>query len=210
MAYQANIPQPNNLLSQSQDDILNNFQAIQTLIGVNHVNFNDADQGKHKWITFPQQGATPPAGSGFNPGELGMYNAIYSVSTQNELFINKTNQATVVQVPSTASILSVNSAPSAIAAGYTYLPSGILLRWGTVIGATGLATLSLGTNSTVGPVPAQILTVQLTPYDPSAGDVNFAVRLANIISNSQFNVYISSRTNTGPATGSYTYLVVGY
>lgn len=209
MAYQANIPQPNNLLSQSQDDILNNFQAIQTLIGVNHVNFNDADQGKHKWITFPQQGATPPGGSGFNPGELGMYNAIYSVSTQNELFINKTNQATVVQIPSTASILSVNSAPASISAGYSYLPSGIILRWGSVTGATGSNTQTLGSNPNAGPALTQILSVQLTPYSSAGGDVDFAVRLVSA-SVSSFTVFVSNRTTTGAATGGYTFLVMGY
>jgi hypothetical protein len=210
MSWNANIPQPGDLLSQSQSDLLNNFMALQTLIDINHVDFASGDQGKHKWVTFPVQGAIPPAGSGFLAGEIGLYNANYSVSTKNELFINKTNQLTVVQVPATASILSANSAPAALGAGYTYLPSGILLRWGTVLGVTGLATFTLGTSSTVGPVPTQILSIQLTPYDPSGGDVNFAVRLANVISNSQFNVYVSSRTNTGPSTGSYTYLVIGY
>jgi len=210
MAYQANIPQPNNLLSQSQDDILNNFQAIQTLIGINHVNFNAADQGKHKWVTYPQQAATPPAGSGFLATELGAYNAVYTLTNQNELYINKTNQATVVQVPSTASVLSANSAPAQNTQGWTLLPSGILLRWGNFSGFTGLNTVTMTSSAAGGPVPTQILSVQLTAYDPSAGDVNFAVRLANIISNSQFNVYISSRTNTGAGTGGFQWLVIGY
>jgi hypothetical protein len=206
MAYQANIPQPNNLLSQSQDDILNNFQAIQTLIGVNHVNFNDADQGKHKWVTFPQQGAIPPAGSAFGATELGLYNAINATTAHNELYINKTNQATVVQVPMTASTLSTNSAPAANTAGYTLLPSGILLRWGSFTGITGLSTVTLSG----GILPTGIISVQLTPYDPGATDVNFAVRLANIISGTQFNVFVSSRTSTGTATGGFQYLVIGY
>jgi hypothetical protein len=73
MAYQANIPQPGDLLSQSQSDLLNNFMALQTLIDINHVDFASGDQGKHKWVTFPVQGAIPPAGSGFLAGELGLY-----------------------------------------------------------------------------------------------------------------------------------------
>lgn len=210
MAYQANIPQPNNLLSQSQDDILNNFQAIQALIGINHVNFNDADQGKHKWITFPQQGATPPGGSGFAPSELGMYNAVYALTAKNELFINKTNQATVVQVPSTASTLSSNSAPAQNSFGWTLLPSGIVLKWGNFSGFSGLNTVTLTTSAADGPALTQILSVLLTPYNPAGGDVNFAVRLANIISPTQFNIYISSRTTTGPAVGGFQYLVIGY
>lgn len=210
MAYQANIPQPTDLLSQSQSDLLNNFQALQTLIDVNHVDFASGDQGKHKWVTFPLQGAIPPAGSGFGAGELGLYNATSPLTTQNELYINKTNQVTVVQVATTASILSSNSAPAQNSFGWTMLPSGIVLKWGNFSGFTGLNTVTLTTSAADGPTLNQILSVQLTPYNTSAGDVNFAVRLANIISNTQFNVYISSRTAAGAGTGGFQYLVIGY
>lgn len=206
MAYQANIPQPNNLLSQSQDDILNNFQAIQTLIGINHVNFNDADQGKHKWLSLPQQAATPPAGSAFGATELGLYNAVNGTTAKNELYVNKTNQATVVQVPMTASILSTNSAPAANSSGYTLLPSGILLRWGSFTGITGLSTVTLSG----GILPTGIISVQLTPYTPSTTDDNFAVRFVDVLSATQFRIFVSSRTTTGAATGGFQYLVIGY
>jgi hypothetical protein len=208
--YDPNIPQASTLLSVSQLDLLNNFGAIQALIDVNHVDFAAGDAGKHKWVTLPLQGAHPPAGSGFAAGELGLYNAAYALTTQNELFINKTNQATVVQVPSTASILSSNSAPAQNSAGWTLLPSGIVLRWGNFTGFTGLATVTLSTSAANGPALTQILTVQVTPYNTSAGDVNFAVRLSNIISPTQFSVYISSRTTTGAALGGFQYLVIGY
>jgi len=209
MAYQANIPQPNNLLSQSQDDILNNFQAIQTLIGVNHVNFGASDQGKHKWITFPIQAAIPPSGSGFNAGELGLYNAVNTTTTQSELYINKTNQATVVQVPMTASILSYNSAPPANFGGWTYLPSGLLLYFGSYSAVTGSFTVTLSGPPTV-PVATQLIQVLVCPYSTTAGDVNTAVRLQQIISGTQFSVYISNRTTVGPATGGFQFLAIGY
>lgn len=210
MAYNANIPQPNNQLNQSQNDILNNFQAIPTLITVNHGDFGAADEGKHKWVTMPQQAATPPGGAGFVAGEIGLYNAVYALTTQNELYVNKRNQATVVQVPSTASILSSNSAPAQNSFGWTLLPSGIVLRWGNFTGFTGSNIVTLSTSATNGPALTQILTVQLTPYDPTAGDVNFSVRLGAILSATQFTVYISSRTTAGAGTGGFQYLVVGY
>jgi hypothetical protein len=210
MAYNPNIPQPTDQLNQSQADLLANFQAIQTLIDVNHVDFASGDQGKHKWVTLPSQGATPPAGSGFAASELGAYNAVYALTSQHELFINKTNQVTVVQVPSTASVLSANSAPAQNSAGWTTLPSGIVLRWGNFSGFTGLNTVTLTTSAAFGPALTQILSVQVTAYDPSAGDANFAVRLAQIISPTQFNVYISSRTAAGAGTGGFQFLVIGY
>lgn len=210
--YNENIPQATDQISQSQDQILQNFQALKVLIDINHVDFASADQGKHKWITMPSQGAIPPAGSGFAAGELGLYNAINSLTTKNELYINKTNQATVVQVPATASILSSNSAPASGAAGWTQLPSGIILRWGSFTGITGpVATVTLASSATVGPTLTQILTVLVTSYDASGSDNNFFAYLGNIISNTQFQVHLVPRTTTsGTATGGFKLLVIGY
>lgn len=211
MAYQNNIPQPTDLLSQSQSDLLDNFMAIQTLVDVNHVDFASEDQGKHKWVTLPSQAAIPPSGSGFASTELGLYNAVYSVSTQQELFINKKNQATVVQIPTTASLLSASSAPAAASNGYSYLPSGILLKWATISPTTGYQAVALaGSSSFTGPAFTQILNVQMTPYGGGTGDANFAVRLVSIDSPSQIHVYVSSRTTTGPATGQFMLLLIGY
>jgi hypothetical protein len=210
--YNANIPQPTDQISQSQDQILQNFQSIKNLIDVNHVDFASSDQGKHKWNTFPLQGAIPPSGSGFLAGELGLYNANNSLTTQNELYVNKTNQATVVQVPLTASILSSNSAPSAASFGWSQLPSGIVLRWGLFTGITGpLATVTLSTSAANGPTLTQILNVQVTTYDASGSDNNFIAYLGQILSNTQFRVHMVPRTTTsGTATGGFQYLVIGY
>lgn len=210
--YNANIPQPADQISQSQDQILQNFQSLQNLIDVNHVDFASGDQGKHKWVTMPVQAAIPPAGSGFASGELGLYNANNSLTSQHELYINKTNQATVVQVPMTASILSSNSAPSSNSGGWTQLPSGIILRWGNFTNIMGpAATVTLSTSASAGPTLTQILNVQITTYDPSGSDNNYFVYLGQIISNTQFRVHIVPRTTTsGTATGSFQLLVIGY
>jgi len=211
MAFNPNIPQPSDQLSQSQQDILNNFQAIQALVDVNHVDFASSDQGKHKWITFPSQGAIPPAGSGFTGTELGLYNAVYSTTGKQELFVNKTNQITVVQVPFTASILSTSSAPTSGTGFWTYLPSGLLMIGGNATGT--LTGLNMNTIGAPAPTLTQLLSVVVCPYNPtSTGDLNFAVRLVDINGPNTFRVYISSRTSTGAATGQtgYSYLAIGY
>ena len=210
MPYNPNIPQPTDQLNQSQDDILQNFQAISTILNINHVDFGAADQGKHKWVTLPSQGAIPPAGSGFAAGELGIYNATNATTTKSELYINKTNQATVVQVPSTASILSINSAPASLTGGWTYLPSGFLLRTGGATGVSGLVTVTLTTGIGIAPAFTQILGVILCPYSTSTSDADFAVRLVDILNPSQFRLYVSSRTSTGAAVGGFWHLVIGY
>lgn len=206
MAYQANIPQPTDLLSQSQSDLLNNFQALQTLIDINHVDFASGDQGKHKWVTFPVQAAIPPAGSGFLAGELGLYNAVNATTTHSELYINKTNQITVVQVPMTASSLSTNSAPASNGGFWTYLPSGLVLIGGNGGPSSGLTTVTL----TVGPALTQILTVLVCPAGGGTSDVNFAVRLVDITSPSTFRIYVSPRTTVGSGTGAFQFLAIGY
>ncbi len=45
--------------SVSQPKITENFEAISTLVQVNHVDFNDSDEGKHKFVTMPEQTVTP-------------------------------------------------------------------------------------------------------------------------------------------------------
>lgn len=208
--YNANIPQSTDQISQSQDQILQNFQAISALVNINHVDFASGDQGKHKWVTLPSQGAIPPAGSGFAAGELGLYNATNATTTKGELYINKTNQATVVQVPSTASTLSINSAPAANAGGWTYLPSGIILKTGNASGVSGLVTVTLPSGVGVAPSFTQILGVIVCPYSTSTSDVDFAVRFVDILSATQFRIYVSSRTGTGSASGGFQFLAFGY
>ena len=82
MAYNQNIPQATDQLSQSQSDILNNFIALQTLIDVNHVDFASADQGKHKMLELVNQAVVPT----FLATEVGFYNALFTFTGINELW----------------------------------------------------------------------------------------------------------------------------
>lgn len=205
MAYNANIPQATDQLSQSQADLLANFQALQVLIDVNHVDFASADQGKHKWITWPVQGSAPS----FNSGEIGAYSLLSSVTTINELYLNKlVSGSTAVQVPMTASILSTNAAPSNLSFGWTYLPSGILIKWDFNVMQTGQQTVPFRTGANIPVFQSCFLVV---PFIASggAGDVNEAVRLTSV-NNTDFGVYCSPRTSTGPAAVTFAYVAIGY
>lgn len=205
MAYQNNIPQPTDQLAVSQADILGNFAAIQTLINVNHVDFASGDQGKHKWVTLPVQTPSPPIA--FNPGELALYSFLNPTTSVNELYINKTNQFAVVQVPMTASILSTNSAPVGGTQGWSYLPSGILLKWGF-----GTAT---GSTDFLFPVAADIpaftavFSMNLTALTLGIIDPDIAVTLSGF-NNLGYRAYGSNRTTTGAAACLFQYLAIGY
>lgn len=207
MAYNPNIPQPTDVLSQSQSDILNNFNSIGTVFDVNHVDFNSgADAGKHKYVEFPQQASTPPIT--FAAAEMAMYSAESPFNAAvNELFINKTNEVTVVQVPFTASILSVASNPAGNTAGWAYLPSGLLIKWGNG-SATGNTVVIFPVSASI-PDFTEVLAMSLTTANVGSGDSNTFVRLSGF-TNTGFTCYGSARTTVTAAAATYQYFAIGY
>lgn len=131
MAFNQNIPQATDRLKDSQQDLLDNFQALKQLIDVNHVTFGAAFEGQHKWVTLPDQAANPPVGA-FAATDVGLYASI-PVAPQpttgvRELFINKQDGT---QIPLTAAELPAVDFPGA--GGWAYLgASGLLAKWGSV------------------------------------------------------------------------------
>lgn len=53
IAYDPTIPSTGGRPSAQYTDIQTNFNSIQTLIDIDHVDFNDADYGKHSQVTIP-------------------------------------------------------------------------------------------------------------------------------------------------------------
>lgn len=207
MAYNPNIPQSTDALSQSQLDILNNFISIGSTFDVNHVDFNEgSDAGKHKWVTLPAQMSNPPIT--FGATEMALYSFVspYNASV-NEIFINKTNQATVVQIPSTASLLSVSSNPGNNVFGWSYLPSGILLMWGNG-NANGNTNITFPVAASI-PTFTNVMSIQLSTYANSTSDTNTYVRLS-AFTNLGFQCFGSARTSVATAACSFQYLAIGY
>lgn len=116
MAYNANIPQPGDQLKNSQPQILANFQEINTALAVNHVGFNVADQGKHKFIQMPQQGANPTTAA----TEYAMFTKAGLFSGSTETLLRKPNNGTTVNI--TEKRLSATD-------GWYQLPSGIIVKY---------------------------------------------------------------------------------
>jgi len=64
MTFDSNIPAANDLLSVSQGDIQTNFSQINTIIAVDHYEFNNAtvaNRGKHKSVVLPEAAAIATA-----------------------------------------------------------------------------------------------------------------------------------------------------
>jgi len=148
LAYNPSVPQGGDLLSQSQSDILNNFTAIKTLVDINHVTFDAVEEGKHHFVQFPVQSPVPTTGA----GEVGIYSQTSAITGNPELVFAPENDATTYEF--TSATKNAN--------GFTMLPSGIIIKWGT--GSVGANTTAVATFNVGSGVPAftTVYNVQVT------------------------------------------------
>ena len=154
MAYNNAIPAANHLLSQSQAEIQENFAQIQTLVGVNHINFGAAGSGKHLYLQLPEHAAPATA-----VNEAGFYANVGATSTVTELFFRRENNGVSI-----AFTEGTNAA-----SGWSRLPSGVIMKWFTG-GINGGATANVNLNS-VGPNYATLYNIQAS-VTGTAGDTN--------------------------------------
>lgn len=185
MAYNAQIPQATDQISVSQGQILANFQFLNTIA----TGIFDA----------PVQLIAPviPAGS----------NALYTLvpivaplTGKNELFLR--NDGIAKNIPITAS-LQGNT-------GYSYLPSGILIKWGYVAPA-----LPNPVTITYDPTVAftTVFSVICQPVSPNpASDPNLYVTVDqnSVFANTTFcRAWTSPRITTGSTALQLFYIAIG-
>ncbi len=190
MPYQNNVPQPTDAFSDSQADLLANFSGIKTLIDVDHVTFDAADEGKHNQVTFPEQAAGPA--TAVNEGAL--YTKVSGVSVATELFFRRENNGTEIEFT-----ISENAA-----IGWTRLPSGLLVRWGT-----GTANGSAAINFAGGTFPGftNVYSVSLTTEE-NVGAPNTFITLSSF-TNTAITAVGSQRTAVANAATNFRYLAIG-
>lgn len=132
MAYTSNIPQPGDNPSQSQGQILDNFIQIATAFNLNHGLFNDAAEGKHRFMQMPEQSSAPTTGA--NEGAL--YTA--DSGTQPDLFYRNESNGSSQQI--------TNTSPSLVGSNYAWTFSdGLALRFGTVAHSGTSTTVTFST-----------------------------------------------------------------
>jgi hypothetical protein len=143
--YTSNVPLATQQINQTQAPIQTNFQSIEELIDVNHVDFSDpVNFGKHNVSDYLAQANTPLGSvpsfiTGIQATDINIYNTIPNGTTilnttqnpgypmtlvTNELIIEKGLSPSNSFIPFTATRQDINGN------GWTYLPSGILLKWG--------------------------------------------------------------------------------
>ncbi len=205
MPYNANIPLATDQLSQSQLDLLNNFQSINTWVNVNHVGFNVANQGKHFFVEFPVPVATPVTIA----GEVGLYSRQSTITNQPELVFAHQFGSTA---PAGARIVEFTSAGWANT-GWCRFPSGILHVWSTV------TTSNLNSNSDQviqfpgGAVPPflAVYSIQITGTAVAGQDPNSAFYyIGSNIGAQNFTVRQQARGGIFALTrNTFTYLAIG-
>lgn len=177
MAYNNAIPQPNDDISVSQAQILANFSAISTAFNLNHVNFNATEQGKHAFVEMPNQNAVPPVTIA---NETGLYCNTSTLTAQPELFFIKQNGTTAPPPLNNANGYEITSS-NYTSPGWTRLPSGILIKWGTFSTASGTPYLF----DVAGTIPAFAVCYNVQLTGTSALLQTFSV---SAVTNLQFTV----------------------
>jgi hypothetical protein len=179
MAYSPDIPQATDQPSQSQPLLLANFQSIDALVNVNHVDFDDANQGMHKFLQMPEQSAAPTTAA--NVG--GLYTKEINSTTQ--LFYREESNGTQYQI--------TGGATAASADGQVYLQGGLIMKWGVRSITTPSTTVTFATA-----FPTNCFNVQLTQ-----ATVQSNTFLLNSISTTGFVV------NKNTAAGSVYFIAIG-
>ena len=142
MTYTTNIPVSGDTLGGTRDRIRTNFQEIANVMAENHVAFNDADEGKHKFLQMPVQAAAPATGAS---------EAAFYVKDDGggvaQFFVKGEQTGSEYQITSIASGADAQIAEfgtftnysGSFNGGWSFLPGGLLLQYGTVT-TTGAIT----------------------------------------------------------------------
>lgn len=94
MSYNPNIPQPTDIISESQNDLLMNFMKIASSFAANHQPLvGSPSDGKHTNIQMPEQSADPTT-----PANEGALYAKEDANMQTGLFWRGEDNATPIQL----------------------------------------------------------------------------------------------------------------
>ena len=127
--YTPNIPQPTDNPSQSQNQILENFQVLATAFSANHGAYNAGNQGQHAQVTFP---VGPLTGQPFTylAGQIGLQSLNQAPTGRPDIWLSR---GVAAAFPATGYVTGGTSANN----GWSYLPSGWII-------AGGIGTMPLG------------------------------------------------------------------
>jgi hypothetical protein len=189
MSYNSSIPQSSDDLVDSQPQILANFQVLAPF--------------GNGYADFPVQGSAPS----FPSGDTGLYNLNNATTTANETYIVKASVDAPTNVAMSASKMS-NTAMASCQSGWSYLPSGLLMKWGKAqVIADGAGFLDVASMSG-GPNFNQIFTAYITPVQAGTSTPSFVSILNAFPTAVTGDLNIISLNSTATTTA-VSYLVLG-
>lgn len=187
--------------NQSAKNIRDNFDAIDTAWDINHVGIDDTNGGKHTKVHI-REGSQPST----TTNEIVLWCQNPALTGQGaELYIRRESNGD--NIPATASSQDAGSDSSNGDFGWTFLPSGILLKWGRVNTAGGDQSITFSTGTTL-PAFTEVYRAFLQPVDSANGDSDDYVRLKSLTTTT-LSYYGSPRTTTGSKAMSFDWLVIG-
>ncbi len=167
MSYVTTIPDANNTPAYDVAQMQTNFAAIKALIDVNHVTFDDGQQGKHTLLNLEKQtvvgGSFPPATSA---DEYTLYSRLDGATLG--LFIRPPNST----IGSTTGEIPLTSTAGLSSNGAAKLLSGLIIKWGV---GDGRDTVTV-TYSTTYPFTTVYGVLVTTTIIPAGGGVTGAQR----------------------------------
>jgi len=189
MTYNANIPQPTDLISVSQGQILANFQQLNTQFGIDHVAFNTGSgngDGHHKQATFDAS-VTPSTPTG----------------TQSVLYPQTVSGAVQLFFQNATTTTQITGVSSNAAGGYVFLPGGFIIQWNNVT-ATDNTTIAFPIS-----FPTACRNVQITPL--AFTNPGTLVSVSPTPTNSLFTPRVKKATDGSTASAiQIFYLAIGY
>ena len=128
MTYDPNIPQPSEDPSTSQGEILSNFQVLGADFQVNHVPLGAiTNAGKHNFVELVNQAGVPSATT--SEGTIYSKAVTRNGITTSETFYTPDNTGDEYQL---TQIITAQKATFSTNPGFTFLPGGLILMWGTI------------------------------------------------------------------------------
>ena len=182
MTYSPAIPQANQLISQSQADLLANFSVADAVMGVNHVNFDNslpliamlgyltapADEGKHTIVHLKRVDAVLPS-IGTDPTTVANEGAIYAkippvgIGATTELYYRHPSNGIISQLTGLYVQTAANGGTAGGNNNWINTPWGIRIIWGQ----SAVAFTHTGKTIVAPAGTISVLTYQLTATDAS-------------------------------------------
>jgi len=181
-------------LGQTKSQIRDNLDGTFQTVEVNHFTQNQSNPGKHRYLQLPAQGN--PASTAAQ--EILLYNGGSTIGGTTNLWFSTYSNGSVNS--STSVQMTRREVPLNASNGYSWLPGGVLIQWGSVSspGSSGTVIYPI-------PFPLNVWNIQLNyARAVTSNAISFAVNSGGTNNLSQFQFY----STTGGSTTLY-WLAIG-